>query len=380
MWLIDKIKKMFNNTITLKDVDKNNLITYVKLKNDAFKIGQEIVVEEGYNLVSIYYNHFCDIVSEGTHKLDEITLPRMFRLFYRRANKHNEKNLNKVVDADLYYLNLKQMKIDIRTKKICFMSNNKKIKARLNCFIDYKVCDITKFLSYLVEEFAILKNNKVVGEIEFFMQNKIESAVAGIEFDDLFSKKAEIEKKLFIKLQELKEELGIEVARLSIFDIEVSKKYFGKKIIAKNKVEASERVLELAENSINGGCSTCEEQKVVAGGRQLSKQEIKQQKNSPKNEQIQNQFVSCEDIIKDVNKTQGAMHNDAGYYATSEPYKVSDAPQEAPKLFDEPKKEPMEETQKPKVVTKYKVVVKCPCCGAKNEEDAEVCMVCKSKL
>ena len=382
MWLIDKIRKMFNKTIVLNEADKSNLITYVKLKNNTLKIGQEIVVEDGYNVVSTYYNHFCDVVTEGTHKLDEITLPRMFRLFYRRANKQNEKNLNKIVDADLYYLNLKQMKIDVCTKKIYFASNDKKVKARLKCSIDYRVCDITKFLSYLVEEFAILKNNKVLDEIEYFLQSKIENALEKTDFDDLFSKREEIEQKILAKLREIKDELGIDVLKMFIFDIEVPKKYLGKKFVAKNKAEASEEVLKMAENSINGA-SNCEEQKIAVGGGQSNNQEIKEQNVSFKNNHSQNQFASCEDIIKDVNKTQGAIHNNstfAGFYSTSEPYKVSDAPQEAPNVFDEPKKESQKENSAKKVEIRYKVVVKCPCCGAKNEEDAEICMVCKSKL
>lgn len=403
MWLFDKIKKMFNKGISLSEKNRGNLITYIKLKDNTLKLGQEIKVDDGYNLVSIYYNHFCDIVGAGTHKMDELALPRMYRLFYNATRKENEKISDKIQNADLYFLNLNQMKASLRTGKIVFMSNGEKVKARLKCDVEYKISDVAKFMEYFASEFAILKNGKVVGEVEYFLNDKIEKSIEKSDFDDLFSKKSEVEAMMLNRLQEMKDELGVEVMSVVLSDIEVPKKQLGKKIIAKNKVETSDEVLKMAENSINGvtsakeeilardetqemagkeGESSCSAQNGFSsnGGFNLqNKEQCSAQKTSP----------SCDDIIKDVNLTQGVLYSGGGkkekwedsYKIETSPYKISDAPQEAPNLFEEPKVEPRKPVEEPvKVVTKYKVVVKCPCCGAKNEEDAEICMVCKSKL
>ncbi len=402
---MDKIKKLFSKTLSLAESDKGNLITYVKLKNKTLKLGQEITIDQGYNLVSVYYNRFCDIVGEGKQTLDETTLPKMYRLFYNATKKEEEKISNEIADADLYFLNLNQLKIFVRTGKMRFVSNGEKVKARLQCEIEYKICDIKKFMEYFANEFAILKNGKVVGEINYFLREKIEKCLAKSEFEDLFSKKEEVEKIMLERTQELREELGLEVVTVVLNEVEVPKKYLGKKIIAKNKVETSEEVLKMAENSING---VKEEQHVYVGvnkdlGNQREQEEIKQsaskenfnQQNNEdlrkgneflKQEQVSvKQYVSCDDIIADVNKSQVALQGNKNwedsYSVASEPYIISDAPQGAPNLFEEPKQEPIKEVeQAPKVVTKYKVVIKCPCCGAKNEETAEYCMVCKSKL
>lgn len=394
MWLFDKIKKMFDKSIALSEQDKQNLVTYVKLKGKTLKLGQEIFVNEGYNLASVYYNRFCDVVGEGKHALDETTLPKMYRLFYNATRKENDKIPDEIADADLYFINLKQMAGDIRTGKIRFLSNEEKVKARLKCSIEYKICDIAKFMEYFANEFAILKNNRVVGEVEYFIKDKIKNCLERTDFDDLFLRKADVENLLLSKMQELKEELGVEVAKIVVNDVEVPKKYLGKKIIAKNKVETNEEVLKMVEDSING---VKEEQKVyvnVAGNSTKnqseqeatcqnaiksdtpqSKNEINQKNSENLRDNFSNNFATCEDIINDVNKSQVALLG-----GQSEPYVISDAPQEAPNLFEEPRKKPPKEEKPPKVVTKYKVVIKCPCCGAKNDENAEFCMVCKSKL
>lgn len=392
MWLFDKIKKMLDKSIAMQEEDKTNLITYVKLKGATLKIGQEITVDTGYNLVSVYYNHFCDVLGEGKHKLDEATLPRMYRLFYNLKRKKDEEISNKIEDADLYFIKLSEMKLFVRTGKICFMSNGEKVKARLKCDIKYDICDVAKFMDYFAEEFAILKNDKVVEEIQYFLKEKIENFLYKTDFDGLFLKKEEVERMLLSKLQELKNDLGIEVKEISIKDVEVPKKYLGKKIVAKNKLEASEEIIKLAENSING---VQEEQKVSVGvgrdringengNQDLREKDVNFQKGDALKETTNsNSFASCDDIMDKVNKSQDSLNKDYDLnIGGSEPYKISNAPQNAPNLFEEskkeePKKEPIEES---KVVTKYKIVVKCPCCGAKNEENAEYCMVCKSKL
>lgn len=406
MWLFDKIKKMFDKTISLSEKNRSNLITYIKLKNNTLKLGQEIKIDDGYNLVSIYYNHFCDIVGSGTHKMDELVLPRMYRLFYNATRKENENISDKIQNADLYFLNLSQMKALLRTGKIVFMSNGEKVKARLKYDVEYKISDVTKFMEYFASEFAILKNSKVVGEVEYFLNDKIENCVENSDFDDLFSKKSDVEAMMLNKLQEMKDELGVEVVSVVLSDIEVPKKQLGKKIIAKNKVETSDEVLKMVENSINGVTSAKEEVLARDATQEMAKKEDESSfsaqnglsSNGGFNLQnaeqcsAQKASPSCDDIIKDVNLTQGALYNVDGkkekwedsYKIETSPYKISDAPQEAPNLFEEPRVESKklvnESEEPPKVITKYKVVVKCPCCGAKNDEDAETCMVCKSKL
>ncbi len=404
MWLFDKIKKMFNKGISLSEKNRGNLITYIKLKDNTLKLGQEIKVDDGYNLVSVYYNHFCDVVGVGTHKMDELALPRMYRLFYNATRKEDEKISDKIQNADLYFLNLNQMKASIRTGKVLFMSNGEKVKARLKCDVEYKISDVTKFMEYFASEFAILKNGKVVGEVEYFLNDKIEKCVEKSDFDDLFSKKSDVETKTLQKLQELKEELGVEVVSVVLSDIEVPKKQLGKKIIAKNKVEASDEVLKMAENSINGVTNVKEEILARDETQDMTKKEgecsfstqndfsARESTQNMEQNSSQNVQPTCDDIIKNVNLTQGVLYSggekkekwEDSYKIETSPYKISDAPQEAPNLFEEPRVEPKklvsELEEQPKVVTKYKVVIKCPCCGAKNDEDAEICMVCKSKL
>ena len=103
MGLFAKFKMLFNKSVSLQPYQKNDVVSFVKLKQGMLKIGSEILVGEDYNLVSVYYNKVCDVLGAGEYKADEVSLPRLFR----RSKAYFTKSglfTPKTVTTDLYYV------------------------------------------------------------------------------------------------------------------------------------------------------------------------------------------------------------------------------------------------------------------------------------
>ena len=59
---------------------RNDVVSFVRLRSGSVKVGSEAVVEEDYKLIFVYYNKVCDILNEGTHKINDDSIPRLFKM------------------------------------------------------------------------------------------------------------------------------------------------------------------------------------------------------------------------------------------------------------------------------------------------------------
>ena len=56
MGLFTKFKTLFNKTINLLPHQRNDVVSFVRLRSGSVKVGSEAVVEEDYKLIFVYYN------------------------------------------------------------------------------------------------------------------------------------------------------------------------------------------------------------------------------------------------------------------------------------------------------------------------------------
>ena len=166
MGLFTKFKMLFNKSISLLPHQKNDVVSFVKLKKNMIKIGSEILVGDDYNLVSVYYNKVCDVLGAGEYKADEVSLPKLFK---RSKAYFTKRGLftPKTVTTDLYYVCTRPFTHYLFSTKeyIIAMHNDKKIKLKLEGTFTMKIVKAEKLMAALCSDYAIVKNKKAVKDI-----------------------------------------------------------------------------------------------------------------------------------------------------------------------------------------------------------------------
>jgi len=228
---------------------------------------------------------------------------------------------------------------------------------------------------------------------------------------DFLGKQDRIASIIMQNLEEFEKNMGVKISNLSVFKIDVPRKYRASTKIAKQNIKAevdSEQILKMVDSNLN---KMQEDMNVVFSGEQGNAKNISK-------EQTQNSFNSQNSFHKA--KTNDDIfifneHNDINFH-NNENQTYSNFEQQAPNIIfgesDEKKQEdkkqeiptdlnsPNEKTslkEKSNLTAKEKDIQKadeskgkpekakdsfkiCACCGAKNPANAEYCSVCKSKL
>ena len=174
MGLFAKFKMLFNKSVSLQPYQKNDVVSFVKLKQGMLKIGSEILVGEDYNLVSVYYNKVCDVLGAGEYKADEVSLPRLFR----RSKAYFTKSglfTPKTVTTDLYYVCTRAFTHYLfKTQDpIVVLHNDKKVKLKIEGTFTMKIVNAEKLMTALCNDYAIVRNKSAVKDISATISLKI---------------------------------------------------------------------------------------------------------------------------------------------------------------------------------------------------------------
>ena len=78
MGLFAKIKKFFVKPVKLDEKNKNQIVSHAKSAFGSVKIGTEVVVDEGFDLVCVHFNHVCDKLENGEKIVSEAFMPLLF--------------------------------------------------------------------------------------------------------------------------------------------------------------------------------------------------------------------------------------------------------------------------------------------------------------
>ena len=221
-------KKLFNKTITLGQHQTNDVVSFIRLRKGMIKIGSDLQVDEGYNLVLVHYNKVCDILNPGTHKFNEEVAPKLFR--YSKAVLSNKGLFTpKTLKADIYYINLKEFNHYIfkTQERIVAYKKDEKVKIKLDGNFSFKVVDINKFMKALCNDYAIIRNKKIVKELCSTVGFEVSKALNKKDFtlDDYFFDKQKICKAIEESVNEHTSNFGVHVSKFFINHVIVPKKY-----------------------------------------------------------------------------------------------------------------------------------------------------------
>lgn len=445
MWLIDKIKNLFGKQIKLDERQKENLISFANIKNNCLVFGSEINVDSGFCLCFVFFNHLCDILGEGKYVIEQNIVPKLWRKYIGTLKETSDKTINKIENVDVYFVNVdKTFELEYKTFKFISFYQQAKVKTRLQGKISFKIKNVEEFMKFFSDEFAVLKNDKILTELKDIFVDEITMSLdkGNVQLEDLILDKNKMETFVKDKLTILGFKYGVEIENVEIDDVILSKRDIGKKLIVENKLKNQEEMIKFAENSINGvtqeqGTSvvysqnieekSVEENNVNSNinvnaineySKDLNSQESdnKRENNSCDCGQINlgynnefhekiNKKYNVDEVMENLNKNMDKVT----YFTDT--YGFGNTPQQAPKIFNEDE-DKQQESNTNKILSQNininsndnkdltqndceendgdksclgesqvkKDLITCSCCGAKNFANQTICCVCKSKL
>lgn len=259
MKLFGHFKKLFNKTISLAQHQNNEVVSFIKLRNGMVKLDSDLIVEEDYNLVFVYYNKVCDIVKPGNHKFNEVVAPRLFR--YSKAVLSNKGMFTpKSLKADVYYINLKEFTHNIfkTQERIVTYKNDEKVKIKLDGNFSFRIIDVEKCMKALCNDYAIIRNKKIVKELCSTVGFEVSKALNGKNFslEDFYNDKQKVYKAIEEGVNKHTANFGVEVSKFFINNVIVPKKYEienklkQEEIIEENNIK-NDDIVKIVEDRLN---------------------------------------------------------------------------------------------------------------------------------
>lgn len=262
MGFLTKFKMLFNKTINLLPHQRNDVVTFVRLSGGAVKIGSEAVVEENYKLILVYYNKVCDVLNEGTHKLNFDSMPKLYNLSknYFKKGALGPKRIN----ADAYFISLKEFTHNMfkTQEKVVAYNGDEKVKLRLEGTFSFKVSDAEKFMKALCNDYAIIRNKKTMKELCSTVGFESSKALIGKKFslDDYIFNKEKICQAIEESVNEHTQTFGVEVSKFFINNLILNKKCLSdiqlravekrEQVVSANK-QPDEDVVKMVEERLN---------------------------------------------------------------------------------------------------------------------------------
>ncbi len=214
--------------ISLPEKYKGDIVYFVPLKNNSIELGTKVQIEHGYNLVVAYHNKVLDILrdDEGEVKLEDITVPRLFREHHHMLAKKGIVT-PKTLPADIYFVKLDGHNLSFKThEKFLCKTPNGKMKIRLVGNFDFCIKDMRKFMGVFCSEFAVVRNKTLGREISIIIADEVSKILDKAEFSfDIYTTcKEKVQDLILSKLSKLCVSLGIDITSIRIDDLIIPKK------------------------------------------------------------------------------------------------------------------------------------------------------------
>lgn len=287
--------------ISLPEKNKGDIVYLIPTKKGSVKLGENIQVEQGYNVVVAYDNNVLDIINEvGLIKLEDVTLPRLFKEQGHTLTKRGIVAPRKL-SADLYFVKIDGHNLKFKThEKFSCKTPNGKMKMRITGNFDFCIKDMRKFMSLFCAEFAFVKNNSLKKELSFVLGDEVSKILnkAGLSFDIYSTCKEKVESLILSKLTKFCATYGIDITKVRIEDLIVSKRQKKLHDLALQRHKDDEFLSEV-ENSINSAQEEKEKVFVTSSNNKIVLGENSGQCGEPAN--------SCE------NKPYGNMSDFTSY-------------------------------------------------------------------
>ena len=256
MGLFTKFKMLFNKSISLLPHQRNDVVSFVKLRNGMLKIGSEVLVNEDYNLVAVYFNKVCDILNPGEYKADEVSFPKLFRhskLFFSKKGLFTPKT----VAVDLYYVCVRPFKhVMFKTpEKIVAIDNDKKVKLKLSGTFTMQITDVQKLMKALSNDYAVIKNKKAIRDIVSTIGFKISKILNSKHYSlaDYMANKEKISETLNLEINALIKKYGLSAQEFFINEVKLPKKIRAEvDVKQKQKTENDDaEIVKMVEERLN---------------------------------------------------------------------------------------------------------------------------------
>lgn len=177
------------------------------------------------------------------------------RLFKEHRNMLTKRGIvsPKRLPADVYFVKIDGHNIKFKThEKFLCKTQNGKMKMRLVGNFDFCINDMRKFMSIFCEEFAFVKNNSLKKELSFVVGEEISKILnkAELSFDIYSTCKEKVESLMLSNLSKLCANFGIDITKIRVEDLIVSKRQKKLHDLALQHSKDDEFISEV-ENSIN---------------------------------------------------------------------------------------------------------------------------------
>jgi len=261
MKFFSSLRNLFNKQIAILPTQRNDLVSFVRLKNGMVKLGSDVIVEEDYNLIFVHYNRVCDVLRPGTHKLKDVTIPKLFK--YAKVYKTRRGIFEaRSVLTDAYFVCLKEFSNNpFKTmSRIVSYKDDEKVKIKLEGTFSLKVIDSELFMKTLCNDYAIIRNKKTIKEVCSTVGFEVSNVLnrKNFKFDDYLFNKEKITQELQEKLNKITKTFGVETFNFLITNTIVPKKFVNNIQLGKTYSEEykpssqNEEIVKLVEDRLNG--------------------------------------------------------------------------------------------------------------------------------
>lgn len=221
MGLFSKLKNLFRKSVGLKEKDRTELVHFYHLKKGQIKVGTEVSVDDNYMAVIVHGDKVCDVLLPGKHIFNDVGMPLL-----NKCNKPIKTRKGyvtpKSIQADIYYVNNSPVNnIPFKSQKIKAIHNGKKTKVRLIGTYTVKVEDAKKLIKTLLLDMAVIKRgvalNEVNASIKYAITDVLEINVYTL--DEYLKKDAKIIELLDSYISKKISDYGVSVTNVALSQV-----------------------------------------------------------------------------------------------------------------------------------------------------------------
>lgn len=160
MGLFGSLKDAFGGQKIELDNDKKTcLLTKQAVKKDDLKVGAEINVEDGYDVVVCHIDTVCDCLPAGKHKFSDIDMPKLYKCIKPQKTKKGYVS-PKSIQADVYYVNKANIEnLPFKSpRSFKALYNSKKVRIKLVGTYNARVINSYLFVNTLLMDYSVIKD------------------------------------------------------------------------------------------------------------------------------------------------------------------------------------------------------------------------------
>ena len=229
MGLISKIKGLFRKEeISVDEKSGNKLITIAN-PSGIIKVGQSLVVNEGFVAVIVAKGKVCDIYSKGEYKLETGYMQKASKV-RKLAKADKNGNFKKKFKGIIYFVNLREFEnldfesyngINVKEKKL--FSTYVLMYGKFSC----KIFNPQKFLNILIKEYYNINDEITTKQLALWVGECVDKFVDNkkLTFKYFYLKDIKtISDGLFEYAKKMFQDIGVEICAINLEKVEYDKR------------------------------------------------------------------------------------------------------------------------------------------------------------